>query len=55
MHTVPDLGVKLLNGSISTVPEEPEESDFDDYGQFNLWARQFADVLELWDPINILS
>jgi len=45
--------VKLLNGSISTVPEEPEESDFDDYGEFNLWARQVADVLELWDPINI--
>jgi hypothetical protein len=45
--------VKLLNGALDTVPEILEESDFDDYGQFSLWARRTFDILDLWDPINI--
>jgi len=47
--------IKLINGSLWTVPEDVTESDFDDYGEFNLWARRIIDELEEWDPINIVG
>ncbi len=47
--------VKLLNGSTTIVPDPLEEWHFDDYGQFNLWARRVFDIFEIWDPINIVG
>jgi len=47
--------IKLINGSLWTVPPEVPESDFDDYGEFNLWARRIIDELEEWDPVNIVG
>jgi len=47
--------IKLINGSLWTVPEDVTESEFDDYGEFNLWARRIIGDFEEWDPINIVG